>query len=107
MSASELGSLAFHLVMSAAAVVAGRWLLDRVGGGSTARRAHGRFVLWGAVGGYVLGGLLSPLLAGTYTPVGVWACGGFGLLAGWLVGTLLGGVAVVRGRYNTDGGDRC
>ncbi len=89
-----------HAVNTAIVFVAGWFIKRGVGRRSEARRVHGEFVYWWAAGGYLAGGLLSPL-TGADGPMGMAGTAGFSLLAGWLVGTVHGALVLLWRRSNT------
>lgn len=86
-------------IVTGVVYLVGRALFEGIGRGSSARRLHGRYVLWGCVGGYFVGGAVSPFLLRADTHTGMGGAAGFGLLAGWLVGTVAGGLVLAARRW--------
>ncbi|MHB1561070.1 MAG: hypothetical protein ACYC61_26770 [Isosphaeraceae bacterium] len=89
---------AFALLGVTAIILGVGLLLYRaIGRGSPGRRLHGRFVLAGAVLGYLVGGVvgLHDFANGRHPPNenGAWAA--LGLVAGLMLGQLIGGLAVL------------
>ncbi len=78
-----------HAIATAVVFAVGRALRRRIGAESEARRTHGRYVFWWAVGAFAVGGPLG-LFLGADLPYGAGGFAGFCLLGGWLVGTLHG-----------------
>lgn len=104
--------LGLHAVLTAIVFAVGRGLRRGIGADSAARRVHGRYVFWWAVGAFAIGGPLGPLVVGADTNEGAIGFAMFCLLGGWLVGTLHG-AAVLVGRWlarasrgSTDAGSR-
>jgi hypothetical protein len=89
-----LSFLIDHAIMTLVVFAIGHALWRGIGASSEVRRSHGRYVLGWCVGGYFLGGLLGPFVAGAETPTGATGFAGFCLLAGWVIGTLHGAVAL-------------
>jgi membrane protease YdiL (CAAX protease family) len=85
------------LLFAAIVAVAGWGLLRVIGRSSPARRLHGKFVLGGMVAGVLVGGFVSTFVIDNErfypgeTDAGL---AGAGLLIGWLVGTVVGALAV-------------
>lgn len=74
------------------------WLLYRaIGRGSPGRRLHGRFVLTGAVLGYLGAGILGLIrhANGRLHPHEIRAYAPLGLVVGLMVGQIAGGLAVL------------
>ena len=86
-------------LLSITAIILGVGLLlhRAIGRGSPGRRLHGRFVLAGAVLGYVVGGVvgLHDFANGGHpsNETGAWAA--LGLVAGLMLGQMIGGLAVL------------
>ena len=77
--------------------VFGSLLLRAIGKSSPARRRHGRFVLAWAVAGWFLGGAAGLWYAPdpeSYPNEAEFGMAGFGLLLGWAIGMIHGGVVL-------------
>ncbi|AWM37245.1 hypothetical protein GobsT_48110 [Gemmata obscuriglobus] len=89
-----LSYLGDHAVMTAMVFFVGRALRRGIGAESEARRIHGRYVFWWAVGAVAVGGPLGPLVAGADLPNGAIGFDLFCLLGGLLAGTLHGAIVL-------------
>jgi hypothetical protein len=88
-----------HLFATAVVFVVGSILRRHIGRKSPSRRLHGKFVFWWALGGYFVGGLL---FWNTDEEVETFEATGtalFGMLAGWLIGTLHGAIVLLIRRF--------
>ena len=91
-----------HSVMTAIVYAVGRALRQGIGAESEARRIHGRYVFWWAVGAFALGGLLGPLLGGADTTTGAGVFAMFCMLCGWLVGSVHGAVVLAARHFRPE-----
>ena len=92
---------ACHAVMTVAVFVTARALLRGIGRTSESRRVHGRYVLVWSVMGYAVGPVAALVVFEDQPRGGIptalftsWVFGMLSLLAGWLVGTVHGGLAL-------------
>ena len=83
-------------ILAAILFTIGRALAGKIGIASERRRVHGLFVLWWSLSGFVLGGVSAPLIS---DPIAYGGMAGFGLLVGWLIGTIHGGLVLAYRAY--------
>ena len=94
-----LSYLGHHAILTAIVFAVGRAVRRGIGAKSEARRIHGRYVFWWAVGAFAIGGPVGPFLVAADLPNGAGGFAMFCLLGGWMAGTLHG--AVVLAAYPT------
>lgn len=82
--------LSQHAFLTTIVFAAGYVMQRIIGAKSEARRIHGRYVFWWAIGAFALGGPLGLVLGVAEPPFGVFGFAMVCLLGGWLVGTLHG-----------------
>ena len=87
-----LTGFAVCVVCTLGVAVVGHFLLGAIGEGSVARRVHGRYVYRWAVVGVAASGPLLPFADPDVGAFFGWPM--FCLLAGWLVGTIHGGLVL-------------
>ena len=86
------------LLLSGVVLGIGLMLLRAIGRSSPARRRHGRFVLGWMLAGWLIGGAVGVWMIayrGGYPGEADAGMAGFGLLIGWVVGMVHGGVVLV------------
>ena len=85
------------MLLSGAILGIGLQLLRAIGRSSPARRRHGRFVLGWMLAGWLIGGAVGVWMiayCGGYPGEADAGMAGFGLLIGWVVGMVHGGVVL-------------
>ena len=92
----RLVSAGYLLLLAGFVLWIGLRLLGAIGKSSPSRRRHGKFVLGWMLAGWLVGGAIGVyILDGNHYPgeadVGM---AGFGLLAGWVIGMVHGGVVL-------------